>query len=173
MRTIAAGLVTVLAVSLTGCAQARLDPLPGYRVASADERAAVVGAVSEYFAMRNRAAVTGDIAPLYRAHPGLADGEDRRTGVNSEAFFVQRMRAQAVSRVSVDLEEREPVKVFLKDTAAVAYVHGKETWDLTPGSGQTVSEIFVRFDLRRGTNVWLVERTDYLELGERVPPTPR
>jgi hypothetical protein len=93
--------------------------------------------------------------------------------VNAEAFFVERMRAQHVSRVSVDLEEREPVKVLLKDSAAVAYVHGRETWDLAPGSGQTISEIFVRIDLRQGASGWLVERTDQLELGERPPPTPR
>jgi hypothetical protein len=165
--------LAALAFSLTACAQARADPLPGYRPASPDERAAVVAAVAEYFAIRNRAAVTGDIAPLYRAHPSLAQGEDRRAGVNTEAFFVERMRAQQVSRVSVDLEEREPIKVFVKDTAAVAYLHGRETWDLAPGSGQTISEIFVRIDLRQGANGWLVERTDQLELGERAPPTPR
>jgi len=172
VKIIAMSLVTALAISLAGCEQARPDPLPGYRAASSDERAAVVGVVSEYFAIRNRAAVTGDIAPLYSAHPSLAQGEDRQVGVNTEAFFVERIRAQHVSRVSVDLEEREPVKVFLKDTAAVAYVHGRETWDLTPG-GQTVSEIFVRIDLRQGASGWLVERTVQLELGERPPQTPR
>jgi hypothetical protein len=166
-------LAAAFAVSLAGCEQARPDPLPGYRAASSGERAAVVGAVAEYFAIRDRAAVTGDIAPLYSAHPALAHGEDRPTGVNTEAFFVERMRAQHVSRVSVDLEEREPVKVLLKDTAAVAYVHGRETWDLAPGSGQTISEIFVRIDLRQGASGWLIERTDQLELGERPPPTPR
>jgi hypothetical protein len=55
----------------------------------------------------------------------------------------------------------------------VAYVEGRETWDLPPGSGQTVSAFFVRFDLREGLSGWLIERTDELELGERVPPTPR
>jgi hypothetical protein len=172
MRTAAAVLAAFLGVALTGCAQSRPDPLPGYRAASPDERAAVVLAVSEYFAIRNRAAVTGDIAPLYNANPALAQGEDRRTGVNTEAFFVERMRALQVSRVTVDLEDREPVKVFLKDTAAVAYVHGRETWDLVAGTGQTISEIVVRMDLRRGTNSWVVERSDQLELGERIPPTP-
>jgi len=44
---------------------------------------------------------------------------------------------------------------------------------LTPGSGQTVSEIIVRIDLREGGSGWLVERTDQVELGERPPPTPR
>jgi hypothetical protein len=173
VRNIAVILVAALAASLIGCAQARPDPLPGYRAASPDERAAVVGVVSAYFAIRNRAAVTGDIAPLYSAHPALAHGEDRRAGVNTEAFFVERMRALQVSRVTVDLEDREPVKVFLKDTAAVAYVHGRETWDLAAGTGQTISEIVVRIDLRQGTNGWVIERTDQLELGERPPQTPR
>jgi hypothetical protein len=54
-----------------GCAEARPDPLPGYRPASPSERAAVVSVVSEYYAIRNHAAVTGDIAPLYGVHPSL------------------------------------------------------------------------------------------------------
>jgi hypothetical protein len=176
MRSIAmtTGLAAaVMAAALAGCAQARPDPLPGYQAASPDERAAVMGVISAYYAIRNRAAVTGDIGPLYSAHPSLAHGEDRQAGVNAEAFFVQRMRAQQVSRVSVDLEEREPVKVYVKETAAVAYVHGRETWDLPPGMGQTMGEIFVRIDLRQGASGWLIERTDEAELGERVSPTPR
>lgn len=44
--------------------------------------------LSDYFEIRNRAAITGDLAPLYSAHPSLAQGEDRQTGVNVEAFFV-------------------------------------------------------------------------------------
>jgi hypothetical protein len=163
----------LLAVSLISCAQARPDPLPGYRPASAGERAVVVSAVSDYYAIRNRAAVTGDIAPLYTAHPSLSHGEDRQAGVNAEAFFVERMRTLHVSRVSVDLEDREPVKVYVNETQAVAYVHGRETWDLAPGTGQTISEIIVRIDLHQGTSGWLVERTDQFELGERIPPTPR
>jgi hypothetical protein len=173
VKAIAMGLVAALAVALTGCAQARPDPFPGYRAASPEERAAVVGAVSEYYAIRNRAAVTGDITPLYSAHPSLARGEDRLAGVNAEAFFVERMRAMRVSRVSVELEEREPVKVYIKDTAAVAYVHGRETWDLPPGAGQTIGEIFVRIDLHHATSGWQIERTDQVELGERTRPTPR
>jgi hypothetical protein len=116
--------------------------LPGYRPASPEERAAVVRTLSDYFEVRNLAAVTGDLAPLYSAHPELAHGEDRQTGVNVEAFFVERMRALQVSRVSVELEDGEPVKVYVKDAAAVAYVHGRETWDLAPGTGQTVGEIW-------------------------------
>jgi hypothetical protein len=166
-------LAAALLVFLTACAQARPDPLPGYRPASAEERTAVMTTLSDYFSVRNLAAVTGDLAPLYTAHPSLAHGEDRQVGVNVEAFFVERMRAQRVSRVSVDLEDREPVKVYVKDTAAVAYVHGRETWDLAPGAGQTLSEIVVRFDLRHATSGWLIERTDEHVLGERVSPTPK
>jgi hypothetical protein len=147
--------------------------LPGYRPASPEERAAVVRTLSDYFEVRNLAAVTGDLAPLYSAHPELAHGEDRQTGVNVEAFFVERMRALQVSRVSVELEDGEPVKVYVKDAAAIAYVHGRETWDLAPGMGQTVGEILVRFDLRHATSRWLIARTDELVLGERTPPTPR
>jgi hypothetical protein len=129
--------------------------------------------LSDYFDARNHAAVTGDLAPLYSAHPSLAHGEDRRLGVNVEAFFVERMRALRVSRVSVELELSDPVKVYVNDATAVAYVHGQETWDLPPGSGQTMSEIVVRFDLHHATSDWLIERTDELVQGERVFPTPR
>jgi hypothetical protein len=166
-------LAVAVLLSAAACTQARPDPLPGYRPALSEERIAVMTTLSDYFAVRNLAAVTGDLAPLYTAHPSLAHGEDRQVGVNVEAFFVERMRSLRVSRVSVDLEAREPVKVYVKDAAAVAYVHGRETWDLSPGSGQTISEVLVRFDLRRATSGWLIERTDELVLGERVSPTPR
>jgi hypothetical protein len=166
-------LAAVLAIALTACVQERPDPLPGYRPASAEERVAVVRTVTDYYAIRNRAALTGDVTPLYGAHPKLAQGEDRQAGVNAEAFFVERMGALHVSRVTVDLEDREPVKVYVRDMAAVAYVHGKETWDLPPGTGQTIAEIFVRIDLRHGTSGWLIECTDEVTLGERIPPTPR
>jgi hypothetical protein len=162
-----------LAIAVAACAPARPDPLPGYRLASPEERTAVVRVVSDYYDLRNRAAVSGDIAPLYVAHPALAQGEDRRSGVNVEAFFVERMRAQGVTRIAVDLEASEPVKVYVNEKRAVAYVHGRETWDLPPGRGQTISEIFVRVDLRQLTSGWLIERTDELEPGERPPPTPR
>ena len=153
--------------------QARPDPLPGYRQASAGERSAVIAVLSDYYDLRNRAAITGDVAPLYSAYPALAAGEDRRSGVNVEAFFVERMRALRVSRVNVELEAAEPIKVYVNEGRAVAYVHGRETWDLPPGTGQTVSEIYVRMDLRHSTGVWLIERSDEVVLGERIPPTPR
>lgn len=165
------GLV-LFASLLVGCTQARPDPLPGYRQASAGERAAVVAVLSDYYDLRNRAAVTGDVAPLYSAHPALAAGEDRRSGVNVEAFFVERMRALRVSRVNVELEAAEPIKVYVNEGRAVAYVHGRETWDLPQGTGQTVSDIYVRIELRRTTSFWLIERSDEVVPGERIPPTP-
>ncbi len=140
-----------LAFAMAACAQARPDPLPGYRPASPEERAAVIRVVSDYYELRNRAAVTGDIASLYVAYPALAQGEDRSSGVNVEAFFVERMRAQGVTHVAVDLEASEPVKVYVNETKAVAYVNGRETWDLRPGTGQTIGGIFVLLDLRHTT----------------------
>jgi len=83
------------------------------------------------------------------------------------------MRALRVSRVNVELEAAEPIKVYVNEGRAVAYVHGRETWDLPPGTGQTVSEIYVRMDLRQTTGVWLIERSDEVVLGERIAPTPR
>jgi hypothetical protein len=160
-----------LALAAMTCAQA--DPLAGYRPASAEERPLVIGAISYYYELRNHAAVTGDLAPLYRAHPALAQGQDRRSGVNVESFFVERMRALGVTHVAVDLEASEPVKIYLSETKAVAYVHGRETWDLLPGSGQTIGEIRVRLDLLHGPSGWTVERTDEVEQGETLPPTPR
>lgn len=165
--------LAVGAVALAAMACVQADPLPGYRPASAEERPIVIGAVSYYYDLRNHAAVTGDLAPLYRAHPALAQNQDPRSGVNAESFFVDRMRALGVTRVAVELEASEPVKVYLSETNAVAYVHGRETWDLPSGSGQTMSEIRVRLDLLHGASGWIVERTDEVELGETPPPTPR
>ena len=162
-----------LALAIAGCAEARPDPLPGYEPASSEQRAAVASVVSAYYDLRNRAAITGDIAPLYAAHPALAKDEDKRSGVNVEAFFVERMRALSVTRVTVEIEASEPLKVYVNETRAVAYVHGRETWDLPPGTGQTIGEIFVRLDLHLAGSGWLIDRTDELKLGERMPPTPR
>jgi hypothetical protein len=74
--------------------------------------------------------------------------------------------------VNVELEAAEPIKVYVNEGRAVAYVHGRETWDLPQGTGQTVSDIYVRIELRRTTSFWLIERSDEVVPGERIPPTP-
>ncbi len=157
-----------------GCARAEPDPLPGYRAATADEHAAVRRVIDEYYAVLNRAALTGDIAALFARHPGLAVGQQRERGINIESWMVERVRALSVREVKVDIESYEPVRVYLKDNAAAAFVHGLFTWEYPQGS-PTKGELAVRMDLVRMADRWAssIERTDEWVLGERPPQTPR
>lgn len=68
------------------------DLLPGYARASAAERALVVRTVEDYYAMRERAAISGDLFELYAAYPELARNVDRRQGINNEGFFAELAR---------------------------------------------------------------------------------
>lgn len=158
-----------LALIAVACAA---DPLPGYLRASRAERDALVAVVREYYDVFDRAQVTGDIAPLYALHPELAQGEDRRQGVNTESWMVERARTLKLREVTVDLEQYEPVKAFVKGDAAVVYVHGLFTWTYSTGP-ETKGELPVRFDLVRDANVWKIVRSDERVLGETPEPTPR
>lgn len=149
--------------------------LPGYVRAPTDVEESVRHIIEDYYVLRGWAAVSGDIAPLYARHPRLAAAEDRTKGVNVEAFFVERIqsfnRATSGPRatdVTLELTWYEPLRVYVKDDAAVAFVHGLETW---VGAG-TKGEMLVRFDLRREAHTWMIERTDEWVLGERPPATP-
>lgn len=158
----------LLALFATACAPP--DPLPGFRVATADERAAIARVIEEYYALRDRAVVTGDIRSLYAIHPKLAVAEDRRSGVNVEGWFVERMRSLAIRAVTVD--EIEPLRAYVKHGAAVAFVHGVETWEYLSGP-PTKGELLVRFDLSLDRDRWVIERTDEWVLGETLPPSSR
>ncbi len=160
-----------LALLILACAPA--DPLPGYRPATSDERATIMRVLEEYYSLLNRAAVTGDLTALYALHPKLARGEDRRKGINTEGFTVQRTRALNVREVQVEIESHERFRAYVKDPAAVAYSHGLFTWEYQQ-STPTKGELFVRFDLVRTAGRWVVERTDEWVMGEGAPPpTPR
>jgi hypothetical protein len=169
-----------LVMAATACVHAS-DPLPGYVVAPAEERASIVRTIEEYFAMRERAAVTGDAVELFTAFPALALNEDRRQGINTETFFVERVRMAAtmpkelappaIVYMSHILDSYDSIGVFVKADAAVAFVHGLEVFQYKNG-GPSGGEIFVRFDLRRGAESWVIERTDELVMGERPPRTP-
>ena len=149
------------------------DPLPGYRPATADERASLLATVSEYYDILDRAMVTGDIAPLYLRHPKLQVGDERPHGVNTEGTTVLRARALAIRASSVAIESCEPLRAFLRSDAAVAYSHGLFTWTYANGS-ETQGELLVRFDLTRGGERWMIERPDEWVLGEgALSPTPR
>lgn len=148
------------------------DPLPGYRPATADERATVMRVIDEYYALLNSAEVTGDTSALLARHPGLAQGQQRETGINIETWMVERTRALNIREVRVAIESYEPVHVYVKEGAAAGFVHGLFTWEYQQGS-PTKGELAVRFDLVRTADRWVIERTDEWMLGERPPRTPR
>ena len=128
-------------------------------------------AVEDYYSRRASAAVSGDPGAIFAAYPKLAEGEDRTSGVNSDAFFVQRMRNLSVTDVSFEIEEREPVRVYIKEDRAAAFVHGRETWRYPRGDA-TIGEFYTRLDLFREGAGWQLDRTDEVVLGERPPRTP-
>ena len=160
----------VLIIATAACAQA--DPVAGYRPASPEERATVVNVIEEYYDLLDRAEVTGDTGALLARHPGLATGQQRHPGVNIETWTVERTRALNIREVRVDIESYEPVRVYVKDAAAAAFVHALFTWEYPQGS-PTKGELVVRMDLVRAADRWLIERTDEWMLGEKPPPTPR
>jgi hypothetical protein len=161
----------VAAVLVLACGA---DPLPGYRAATADERASVLAVIAEYFDLLDSAVVSGDIGPLRARHPLLAQGTDAQRGINSEAVTLQlpSVRDHLIREARVDPQAYEPVRVYLQGDRAVAYVHGWYTWDRVTGA-PTQGELRVRFDLSRAADRWTIERTDEVVLGETPPPTPR
>jgi len=161
----------LLAGALGACASQQPDPLPGYRAALTDERAAVMRTIDDYYSRRARAAVSGDAATIFAAYPKLAEGEDRGSGINTDAFFVERMRNLSVTDVGFEIEDLEPVRVYVKEDRAAAFVHGKETWRYPRGDA-TIGEFFTRLDLSRNVDSWLIVRTDEVLLSERPPRTP-
>jgi hypothetical protein len=172
---------SLVALLLAAAACAAPDPLPGYAPASAVERSSVVAVIYDYFAMRERAAVSGDATELFAAHPTLALHEDRRLGINTESFFVERVRLAktlpewgappVIVRMSHELERYVPIAVYIGADKAIAFVHGLERFDY-PNGGPSLGEIFVRFDLRRSGDSWGILRTDEQVMGEPPPRTP-
>ena len=160
----------VLLVLIAGCACAA-DPLPGYRRASSEEHGSLMRAVSDYYAVRAHAFVSGDAAALFAAYPKLQQGADLREGINLDGFWVPHMRELDVADVTDDLEGYEPARFYVKETAAVAFVHGWEIWNY-PRGDHTGLEFFTRIELARDADRWVVERTDEQMMGERAPRIP-
>ena len=163
-------LVAGLLILSSACASP--DPFPGYVNASADVRTVVVREVLSYYEIRSEASAFRDTSALLRAYPELATGSDRQTHVNMDVFLPERMRASDVGRVTVEVEHYEPVRVLVRGTDAMAFVHGLETWHYersNPGTG----EFLTRIDLRHTADRWTITRTDEFDLGEPRPRTPR
>jgi len=155
---------------VAGCA-CGVDPLPGYAPASSEERAALMRAVSDYYVVRARAFVSGDTGALFAAYPKLQQGEDLREGINLDGFWLPHMRELGVVDVTDDLEGYEAARFYVKEAAAVAFVHGWEIWNY-PRGDHTGLEFFTRIDLASDADRWVVERTDEQMMGERPPRTP-
>jgi hypothetical protein len=79
--------------------------------------------IEEYYALVDRAEVTGDTSALLSRHPGLAKGQQRERGINIETWTAEQTHALNLREVRVDIESYEPVRVYVKDTAAAAFVH--------------------------------------------------
>jgi len=160
----------VVLVLIAGCVRS-VDPLPGYRRASSEEHASLMRAVSDYYSVRSRAFVSGDAAVLFAAYPKLQHGEDVREGVNLDGFWAPHMRELGVVDVTDDLEGYEAARFYVKEMAAVAFVHGWEIWNY-PRGDHTGLEFFTRIELASDADRWVVERTDEQMMGERAPRTP-
>jgi hypothetical protein len=132
--------VVALALVVMSCARP-VDPLPGYTRASSEERASLFRATADYYALRERAALIGDAAVLFAVYPQLAEGEDRSRGVNTDGFFVERIRAVGIAGLTFDIERYEPMGIYVRDETAVAFVHGVETGSTPsdrPRSGSSI-----------------------------------
>lgn len=164
-------IVTIaLALAVSACAL-YVDPLPGYRRASGEERATLMRALADYYTVRGRAFVSGDAAILFAAYPKLAQGEDVREGINLDAFHLPGWRAVEATKATHYLNSYEPVRIYVKGTAAVAFVHGKEMFEVRGGSSG--GEFFMRIDLVNDADRWVVERTDEQMMGEPPPRLPK
>jgi hypothetical protein len=162
--------LVLLSVVVSACGRA-VDPMPGYRRASSEEHASLMRAVSDYYSIRSHVFVSGDAAALFAAYPKLRQGEDLREGINLDGFWVPHMRELGVVDVTDDLEGYEAARFYVKEMAAVAFVHGWEIWNY-PRGDHTGLEFFTRIELVKDADRWVVERTDEQMMGERAPRTP-
>jgi hypothetical protein len=162
-------LFAALVFAVVACAPP--DPLPGYTRASAEQHATLMRAVSDYYTVRERAFVSGDASVLFAAFPKLAQGQDIREGINLDALHLPGWREQEATKASHYLESYEPTRIYVSGTAAVAFVHGHEMFEVR--GGQSGGEFFTRIDLVYDADRWIVERTDEQMMAEAPPRMPK
>lgn len=141
------------------------EPLPGYTPAPDDERHRIMLVIDDYYALRAGAAETGDTSRLFQAYPRLAVGEDRSAGINTDAWFVERMREYPVLRMTFCFECDGIARVYIRDDRAVVFIHGTEMWRYPRGDA-TIGEFLTRIDLVREAGAWTLVRTDEVMLHE-------
>lgn len=162
-------LATVLAaVVLASCAAS--SP---YRAADEPQRADVVAAVREYYGLRDRLTDGLDINEFWQRYPELSYEHDLMRGINLEIMLWKWSHDDQLVRLNyrTDLEAYEPMRVFLRASEALAYVHGVEAWDFRVGP-PTMGEFRTVLGLRLADGKWTVVRTDEQKMGEPAPTVP-
>ena len=165
-RSVAAALI---AVALASCAAS--NP---YRTAVEPQRGSIVGAVRDYYALRNRLTAGLDINDFWQTYPELSYGHDLVQGVNLEVMLWKWSHDPQLVRLDyrTDLESYEPMRVFVRANEAVAYVHGVEAWDHRTGGPPTSGEFRTVLSLKLADGKWSVVRSDEQVMGEPAPTDP-
>jgi len=157
------------ALTIASCAASS-----SYRVAVEPDRGAVVAAVRDYYALRNRLTAGLDINDFWQKYPELSYDHDLVRGIHLEIMIWKWSHDPQLVRLDyrTDLESYEPVKVFVRANEALAYLHGLEAWDQPTGGPSTRSEFRTVLSLRLADGKWSVVRSDEQMMGEPAPTDP-
>lgn len=158
----------LVTVTLASCAEQN-----AYRVAIEQQRAEVVAAVRDYYALRNQLTAGLAIEDFWRTYPDLGYEHDLRSGINLEVMLWTGSHDPQLVRLNyrTDIESYQPVRVFVRPDDALAYVHGLEIWDHRTGPS-TSGEFRTVLSLKLRDGHWTVVRADEQVLGERPPTDP-
>lgn len=104
-------------------------------------------------------------------YPDLERKHDVNSGINLEAFWAKLWHQGNETNYRSDLEYYEPIHVWIRDTAAIARVHGLEHLDF-PRSTETGGEFHTVISFERRADGWQIVQTDEQMLGERAPTDP-
>jgi hypothetical protein len=166
------GIVVTVLVALTVASCAVQD---AYRPPSEQERADVIAAVRDYYALRDRLMTGLAIEDFWRTYPDLSDEHDLTRGINLEVMLWKWSHDPELVRnkYRVDLESYQPIRAFIRGNEATAIVHGLETYEPKyAGSTPTSGEIHLLLSLRLAGGRWTVVRTDERMMGEPAPTDP-
>jgi hypothetical protein len=158
----------LIALLLASCAAS--NP---YHAAVESQRADVVAAVREYYGLRNRLTDGLEINEFWQRYPELSYDHDLMRGINLEIMLWRWSHDDQLVRLNyrTDLESYEPMRVFVRASEALAYVHGVETWDFRVGP-PTMGEFRTMLGLRLTDGKWTVVHTDEQKMGEPAPTDP-
>ena len=101
----------VVAMALTSC-----SGQAAYHAAAGDERASVVIAVRDYYALRNSLTAGFAITDFWRTYPELNYDHDVARGINLEVMLWSWSQDPRLARLDyqTELESYEPLRVFVR-----------------------------------------------------------